>query len=122
MDERILTRMQEQVIRLCHHDFGGLPLAETAKIMGLNPGQVAALLKGAEEKAPRMFPILMREEKVVFDWWRSGKEEPPQAVYDLIGNVKKIMASLRKKGFLLSKHKTVRFNVALHEGHIRRRF
>jgi len=60
--KRLITKRQEQVFRLCHHDFGGLPPEEAAKRMNVSPSAVNRLLAAVEKVMPQYFPILTKLE------------------------------------------------------------
>jgi predicted DNA-binding protein YlxM (UPF0122 family) len=62
MDKRIITKRQEQALRLCHQDFGGLEQAEAARQMGISQQAISQLLTRVEEVLPQYFPILTKIE------------------------------------------------------------
>lgn len=63
--KRNLTLKEEQVIRLCHHDHGGLSVEDAAIHMNVKPCYVCRYLRNAERKAPQMFPILTPQHRAI---------------------------------------------------------
>ena len=64
MKKRLITKRQEQALRLCHQDFDGLSPKEAAKRMGINQPALNGLLARLK-KNPRFqayFPILTKIE------------------------------------------------------------
>lgn len=64
MTKRLITKKQEQALRLCHQDFDGLPPKEAAKRMGISQSALNGLLARLK-KNPRFqayFPILTKLE------------------------------------------------------------
>lgn len=122
MKDRNLTIKQEIALRLCHHEFGHLPIEEAARIMGLGVRQVAYLLWSAKKKAPSLFPILTHQQWAILQWWKSNIPEPPDEIYCQGGGIKGDIAFLKKHKFIVPKPETVRFNSAYHEGHVKEKF
>lgn len=65
MDERIITEREEEAIRLCHHDHGGYCADDAARIMGITPKEVKALLRLVKRKAPQLFPMLTPRQQTI---------------------------------------------------------
>ena len=64
MAKQLITKKQEQALRLCHQDFGGLSSKEAAKRMGISQSALNGLLTRLK-KNPRFrayFPILTKIE------------------------------------------------------------
>jgi len=64
MGKRLITKKQEQALRLCHQDFDGLSPKEAAKRMGISQSALNGLLTRLK-KNPRFrvyFPILTKTE------------------------------------------------------------
>ena len=62
--KRLITKKQEQALRLCHQDFQGLPQTEAAKQMGISQSALSGLLARLR-KNPRFqayFPLLTKLE------------------------------------------------------------
>ena len=53
--KRLITKRQEEAIRLCHPDFGGLSTKAAAKEMGIKQRAVQQLLQSAKKVAPQLF-------------------------------------------------------------------
>ena len=70
--KRNLTEQEEQVIRLVHHDFGGLTIDEAAEKMGIRSYTAYTLLASAEKKAPQLFPILTSQQQFILAGWKTG--------------------------------------------------
>ena len=63
---RLISKRQEQVYRLRHHDFAGLSPKETAEHLGITVTHVGRILKEMREKVPQLFPILTRRQADVY--------------------------------------------------------
>ena len=59
-EKRIITERQEEAIRLCHHDFGGLTKTKAAEKMGITHQAVTKLLAKVEKVAPQLFPLVTK--------------------------------------------------------------
>lgn len=59
---RLITKRQEQILRLVHHDFEGLPQAETARRLGISQSAISDALARIKKIMPQMFPILTKLE------------------------------------------------------------
>lgn len=62
MAKRLITKKQEQALRLCHQNFEGLPQEEAAKRMGISQQAISKLLTTVEKVMPQYFPILTKQE------------------------------------------------------------
>lgn len=60
--KRLITKHQEQALRLCHQSFEGLSQEEAAKRMGISQSAVNRLLAAVKKKLPQYFPILTKLE------------------------------------------------------------
>ena len=68
MSKRLITKRQEEALRLVHQDFEGLEQAEAAKRMGISQQALSKLLIRLE-KNPRFqayFPVLTKLEAKVY--------------------------------------------------------
>jgi len=112
-EERKLTSKEERIIRLCHHDFGGLTQKEAAVRMSISPSYVTKLLKSVRKKAPQLFPMISGfQAKVYKHLIREGLGYSDIAAKEGC-SVKKITNTvylLVKKGFNLRTGKTVRYH------------
>lgn len=62
MNKRLITKRQEQALRLCHSDFEGLEQAEAARQMDISQQAISQLLAHVKEVLPQYFPILTKVE------------------------------------------------------------
>lgn len=69
MAKRLITKKQEQALRLCHHDFEGLAQKEAAKQMGISRRAVCYLLVAVEKVLPQYFPILTKLEAKCYHYY-----------------------------------------------------
>lgn len=60
--KRVISEHEERVYRLCHHEFGGMTVAEAAKKLGMGMTHVRAVLRRLKHKAPQLFPILTKKQ------------------------------------------------------------
>lgn len=69
MDKRLITKRQEQALKLCHHNFEGLTQEEAAKRMGIDRKNVSKLLDRVKKVLPKYFPIVTKEEAKVYHYY-----------------------------------------------------
>jgi len=69
MNKRLITKRQEEILRLCHHDFAGLSQAEAAKMLDISQSAVSDVLKHIEKVMPQMFPLLTKLEAKCYHHW-----------------------------------------------------
>lgn len=62
MNKRLITKRQEQALRLCHQEFEGLDQTEAAKRMNISQTALGKLLIAVEKVMPQYFPILSKLE------------------------------------------------------------
>ena len=67
--KRLITERQEQVLKLCHHDFRGMTQEEAAKIMGITRRAVCFLLERVKKVLPQYFPILTKHEAKIYHYY-----------------------------------------------------
>ena len=60
--KRLITKRQEQILRMCHHDHDGLTQTEAAEKLSISQSAVSNALKRIEKVMPQMFPILTKIE------------------------------------------------------------
>lgn len=65
-EKRLITKRQEQALKLCHHDFKGLIQEEAAKVMGISKSTICELLARVKKVLPDYFPILTKQEANVY--------------------------------------------------------
>ena len=56
--KRLITKRQEQILRLCHHDFEGLTQEQAAEKLGVSRPVITKALACIEKIMPQYFPIL----------------------------------------------------------------
>jgi len=121
--KRQLTKREEQIIRLIHHDHAGFSKLATVQITGLHLATINRILRRVKCKAPQLFPILTPEQKVVLGWIREGKTNQRivnETKLDL-HSVEKIVSKLYKLGKLYKKPKIVAYDCMM-DNQIKRRF
>lgn len=101
----MLTKKQEEVIRLCHQDFGGLTEAEAAERLGIDQSSVSRRLARAEANAPQLFPIITKLQAqchhyLMCDGW--SPKEIAEYIGKPINSVYKALQACGKKGLPLS--------------------
>ena len=60
--KRLITKRQEQILRLVHHDFKGFSQTGAANILGISQAAISDALMRIEKAMPQLFPILPRLE------------------------------------------------------------
>ncbi len=106
-EERILTSIEERVIRLCHHDFMGLTQQEAADKLGVSQAYIAEVLRHAKKKAPQLFPIMNRQQVVIYKLITEkgmSHEKVARRIGKSVGAVKQIVTRIRRKGFSFPRH------------------
>lgn len=113
MNKRLITIRQEQILRMCHHDFDGLTQSETAKQLGVSQSVISNALKHIEKILPQFFPILTKLEAQIYhhymmEGWSVDEianclSQETNAVYKTLQRVKdKGMFFTETKGRVLS--------------------
>lgn len=102
MTKRILSQLEEEVFRACHHDFGGLSIEEAAEKIGCLPKTVKLVLKRVEKKCPQLFPILTPQHHAILLMY--DKHMSRASIAAALGiseqELHKTIAFLRKHKFL----------------------
>ncbi len=121
--KRNLTKAEEEVIRLTHHEFKGLTVYQTARVMKVSPAYVGKLLQSAKKKAPQLFPILTPKQVAVLRGYENNASQETIAVGlgVTVKAVKRVITFLRKHKFLENKPKTVAYT-PLMDGQIVQKF
>ena len=70
--KRNITKDQEDVFRLRHHDHEGLTEEEAADELGISPRAVRGRLTRMQKVAPQLFPILSRKNAELWEMWHRG--------------------------------------------------
>ncbi len=111
--KRLLTEYEEQVIRLVHHDHGGLTQREAAKHLNTSQGSVSRALARAKKVAPQLFPILsVRQAEIHFYITDCGFThcEIAKIMRIPIKTIDRIVEQMSIKGVIIVKPtKTVRY-------------
>ncbi len=108
MVKRLLSKLEEQAIRNCHHDHCGLTTKEAAVVMGIGQRRVQQLLRNAKRKAPQLFPILTKRQTYIrslINDYGCTFEEVARILFISIRTVDSTVNTLRKKGVLFGKRK-----------------
>jgi biotin operon repressor len=123
MEQRIITEQEEQAIRLCHHEFKGFPIDDTAGIMGITVKEVKALLRSTKRKAPQMFPILDPRQRAVLALYDQHVSRATMctSLGITLSSLKKEVEFLRKHGFLFSMT-AERYDPVMHDALVKERF
>jgi DNA-directed RNA polymerase specialized sigma24 family protein len=69
MNERKISKQQEEAYRICHHDFGRKTPEQAAEVMGKSSQAVRGLLSRMKKIAPQLFPILSPTQAMLWDMW-----------------------------------------------------
>lgn len=122
MKKRILSHLEEKIIRLVHHDFGGLSIDETALMLQLVPNEVRQRLREIEKLAPQLFPILTPQHRAILLMYDKHMSRASIAVALGITeqDLHKEIAFLRKHKFLFNR-KMDQYD-PLMGGHVKERF
>ena len=102
MTKRTLSHFEEEVLRACHHDFGGLSIEEAAEEIECRPETIKLVLKRIERKCPQLFPILMPQHRAILLMYDKHMSRASIAVALGISEqgLHKEIAFLRKHKFL----------------------
>ena len=103
--KRILTKNEEQAIRLCHHDFDGKSVKEAAECMGRSRRAVQRLLCSAEKKAPQLFPILTPRHRAIIAMYdqHTSRKAICKGLSITAAVLAREVAFLRSHGFLFNR-------------------
>ncbi len=101
-ETRVLSRKQEQALRLVHHDHNGLSVGSAAVHMGITIKEMKKLLRSAKRLAPQMFPILTPEHQAILMMRDQHKSNATIAagLHLTLPMLKRRVAFLREHGFL----------------------
>ena len=105
MNKRLISYRDEEILKLCHHDFSGLTTVRTAEKLGITASAIRQALKKMEKKIPTMFPILTPKQKRMHDLLDSGLSliQVAELTDTTEGNVGAFVTKLRKKGHHLNR-------------------
>lgn len=63
---RFISKRQEEIFRLRHHDFDGLTTKQVATTLGITTHSVARHMWEMQKIAPQLFPILTKQQADVY--------------------------------------------------------
>ena len=87
MDKRLISKKQEQALKLCHHGHLGLPQDAAAAHMGISQQAISKLLAACEKVAPQLFPILTKQEAWLYHCYMVEGWSPEEMVRASCGNL-----------------------------------
>lgn len=121
--KRNLTKAEEKVIRLIHHDFKGLTVCEAARVIQVTEAYVRELLQSVKKKAPQLFPILTPKQVAVLRGYENNASQETIAagLGVSVYTVKRIVSFLRRHKFLENKPKIVSYT-PLHDNQVVQKF
>ena len=103
--KRLITIRQEQILRLCHHDFEGLTQEQAAEKLGVSRPVITKALMCIEKIMPQYFPILTKLEVKIYhhymiEGW--GVDEIAEYLNQSENAVYKTLQRTRDKGMYFS--------------------
>lgn len=103
--ERILSKTEEQILRLHHHDFDGLGIKDTAVKMSMTVKEVRTHLEHINQLAPQMFPILTPRQRAILTLYdqHTSRKAIAEALSISLGLLGKEVTFLRQHGFLFNR-------------------
>jgi len=106
-EKRLITKRQEQIFRLVHHDFGGLSQTEAAQRLGISQSAVSNVLKQIKKKLPQYFPILTKIEAERYHLYVEGWSVENIAEHFGVtpGSIYEALQRARDKGMYFTKAK-----------------
>lgn len=103
--KRLISEIEERILRLHHHDFGGYSLENTAAKMDMTVKEVKTHLKRIKRIAPQMFPILTQRQKAIITLYDQHMSR--KAISEGLGvTLRQLCAEvqfLRRHGFLFNR-------------------
>ena len=64
--DRMISKRQEQIYRMLHHGFCGLPVKQVAAMLSLTPACITHHMRQMKKVAPQLFPILTEKQADVY--------------------------------------------------------
>ncbi len=101
---RAITKRQEQVYRMRHHDFGGMSSEATAKALGVGMRVVRKHMLRLKHVAPQLFPILTQRQALIYRLYvEKGlfMADIASALGIVTSTVSDHICKMRKKGMLI---------------------
>lgn len=123
--KRLITKRQEQILRLVHHDFDGLSQADAARRLGISRSAVSSALKHIKKVLPDYFPLLSKVEMERYHLYMEGWSVNEIAEhFGLIpGSIYKALQRARDKGmfFTEAKGRVLSYDESM-DAHIKHKF
>jgi DNA-binding CsgD family transcriptional regulator len=121
--ERVISEIEEQILRLHHHDFAGLSIDDTAAKLGITVDEVKTHLRHIKKVAPQMFPILTQRQRAIIMMYdqHASRKAISEALGISAALLSKEVAFLRRHGFLFNRVMS-QYDPKIHDGLIKERF
>ena len=123
--KRVITELEEKVIRLVHHDFKGLTQAEAAQHLNVSQALISRAILQVKKKASQLFPILTRQQKFIYNCIaREGFSH--QGIARLLDvskdTIDSTIATMKAKGVYFERpYKTIRYET-YHDEQVKQKF
>ncbi|KKM07779.1 hypothetical protein LCGC14_1730440, partial [marine sediment metagenome] len=108
-----LTKFEERVIRLTHHDHQGLTQQEASEKLGVSQACIAQTLSRIRGVAPELFPIMTRHQAYVYELvTKKGMTAEHIAKHMGVSKraIEQMIVRIKKRGFAFPKRaKKLRF-------------
>lgn len=124
--KRLITKRQEQILRLVHHDFDGLTQAEAAQQLSVPQSTISNALKRIEEVMPDFFPILSKLEAKCYHLFMTEGwlvNEIAEHLGQSINAIYKTLQRAKDKGMFFNdtKGRVLSYNINM-DAHVRKTF
>jgi len=121
--KRIISKREEECYRLCHSDFNGLSINDTACRMKITRKAVLRLLKNIERKAPQLLPVLTPRQRLVLMCLEKGESSADIAEATGIADthIRDTVKFLCDRGFITAPVEIIRYSPKM-DGKIKERF
>ncbi len=124
-EDRVLTRLEETVIRLLHHDHEGLTEDEAAERLGCTQQNIANAVARIKQKAPSLFPLMTKNQKLIFDYiTEEGLKHNQIAIILKVSEhaVAEIVRQLKDKGIRIDRATKMERYQDFMDGNVREKF
>ena len=124
--KRSITKRQEQILRLVHHDFDGLTQAEAAQRLNVSQSAISNALKRIKKIMLQMFPILSKLEAQTYHLFMTEGwpiNEIAEHLDQSINAIYKTLQRAKDKGMYFSdtKGRVLSYNPKM-DAHVRKTF
>jgi len=120
--QRAISKIEEQILRLHHHNFAGYSLENTAAKMGMTIKEVKTHLRHIKCIAPQMFPILTQRQKAILTLYDQHMSRI--VISEGLGITQKQLRTevqfLRQHGFLFNR-KMLQYDISM-DSQVKQRF